>query len=143
MELCRFNHLCRLIKLFLYFFFLIFFLSIHTQNLSGDIVERQVIIHELRTAAKPLIDTCDSKIVQNIQEAVNDAETAWNETNENLRDLCTKYQRAVDLWKRYREASAAVKNWADEQMGTIGTLQPLDAGQIEVSVDIDFNIFSQ
>lgn len=114
------------------------FVCVCVQNLSGDIVERQAIINELRTTAKPLIDTCDPKIVQNIQEVVHDAETAWNETNDNLRGLCKKYQRAVDLWKRYREASTVVKNWADEQMGTISTLQPLDAGQIEVSIHFFF-----
>lgn len=53
--------------------------------------------------------------------------TAWNDTSENLRELCTKYQRAVQLWQQYREASAAVKSWADEQMGTLGNLRPKDA----------------
>lgn len=53
--------------------------------------------------------------------------TAWNDTSENLRQLCTKYQRAVQLWQQYREASAAVKSWADEQMGTLGNLRPKDA----------------
>lgn len=90
-------------------------------------------MNELHTTAKPLIDTCDAKIVENIQVAVQEVETAWNDTNDNLRDLCTKYQRAVQLWKNYRVASDAVKNWADEQMGTIGTLKPLDANQMEVS----------
>lgn len=39
----------------------------------------------------------------------------------------------MNLWKNYREASDAIKNWADEQMGTIGTLQPLDAKNVDVS----------
>lgn len=90
-------------------------------------------MNELHTTAQPLIDLCDEKVVLTIQKAVEEAETAWNDTNDNLRDLCTKYQRAVQLWQQYREASEAVKQWADEQMGTIGTLQPLDAEQVDVS----------
>lgn len=105
------------------------------QRLTGDIGERQVLIDELHSSAKPLIDTCDAKTVQIIQESVEEVENAWNDTNDNLRDLCTKYQRAVNLWQRYREASETVKNWADAQMGTIGTLQPLDAAQVEVSFE--------
>lgn len=103
------------------------------QGLSGDIVERQVLLNELHSTAQPLIDSSDEKVRQTIQKAVEEAETAWNDTNENLRDLCTKYQRAVQLWQKYREASEAVKHWADEQMGTIGTLQPLDSEQVDVS----------
>lgn len=87
----------------------------------------------MHSTAKPLIDSCDEKIVQTIREAVEDTETAWKRTNNNLRDLCSKYKRALDLWDQYRIASDAVKCWADEQMGTIGTLQPLDATQVEVS----------
>lgn len=111
------------------------------QGLSGDIVERQVLLNELHLTAQPLIDSCDEKVVQTIQKAVEEAETAWNDTNDNLRDLCTKYQRAVQLWQHYREASEAIKYWADEQMGTIGTLQPLDTEQVDVSlIDFYFNI---
>lgn len=89
--------------------------------------ERENLLEELRSTAKPLIDTCDTDIAQNIDAAVQEAWNAWNDTRENLLDLRTKYQRAVRLWQQYREASAAVRVWADEQMGTIGTLQPSDA----------------
>lgn len=89
--------------------------------------ERENLLEELRSTAKPLIDTCDTDIAQNIDAAVQEAWNAWNDTRENLLELRTKYQRAVALWQQYREASAAVRVWADEQMGTIGTLQPSDA----------------
>lgn len=80
-------------------------------------------------------------MAQHIDAAVRNAETAWNETRDNLQELCTKYQRAVDLWQRYRDASAAVRIWADEQMETIGELQPLEAArQVEVSTLDDFGI---
>lgn len=106
------------------------------QGLTGDIVERQALLNELHTTAQPLIDLCDEKVVQTIHKAVEEAEHTWNDTNDSLRNLCTKYQRAVQLWQQYREASEAVKHWADEQMGTIGTLQPLDAEHVDVSRSI-------
>lgn len=86
-----------------------------------------MLLEELRLSATPLIDSCDSVIAEQIEAAVTEAVTAWNDTSENLRELCTKYQRAVQLWQQYREASAAVKSWADEQMGTLGNLRPKDA----------------
>lgn len=92
----------------------------------------------MRAAARPLADSCSDEVAQHIDAAVRDAETAWNETRDNLQQLCTKYQRAVDLWQRYRDASAAVRVWADEQMETIGELKPLDAArQVEVSNRLD------
>lgn len=97
------------------------------QGISGDLNQRQHIVEDLQTLAKPLIDSCDANVALQIQEAVHEAETAWNGTCDNLRDLCTKYQHACSLWKEYREASDAVKYWADEQMNTLGTLKPLDA----------------
>lgn len=102
--------------------------------MGGDLDEREPLLDELRTTAKPLIDTCNAEVAQHIDAAVQEVVSAWNDTRENLQELRTKYQRAVQLWQKYREASAAVKAWADEQMGTIGTLQPLDATkQVKVS----------
>lgn len=112
------------------------------QGISGDLGQRQHIVDELKSLAKPLINDCDENVAHQIQEAVQEAETAWNGTRDNLRDLCTKYQRAVNLWKQYRDASDAVKNWADEQIDTFGTLKPLDAVRhVEVSsVTIRYDI---
>lgn len=70
--------------------------------------------------------------MQKINESVQDAETTWNDTNDNLRNLRDKYQRAVILWQKYRESSDVIKNWADDQMNSIGMLQPLDANDVEV-----------
>lgn len=89
--------------------------------------QRQHIVDDLQTLARPLIATCDANVAIQIQEAVQEAETAWNGSCDNLRELCTKYQHACTLWQQYREASDAVKHWADEQMNTLGTLKPLDA----------------
>lgn len=96
--------------------------------------ERKSQLEELHATSKPLIDSCSPEIVQKITESVQEAESGWNETTENLRDLCTKYKRAVQLWEKYRDASEAIKDWADDQMGTIGTLQPLDSKHVEVSI---------
>lgn len=102
--------------------------------MGGDLDEREPLLEELRTSAKPLIDTCTSDVAQHIDAAVQEAVTAWNDTRENLTELRTKYQRAVQLWEQYREASAAVKAWADDQMGTFGALPLLDATkQVKVS----------
>lgn len=107
----------------------------------GDLDERETLLDELRITAKPLIDTCTPDVAQHIDAAVQEAVTAWNDTRENLLELRTKYQRAVQLWQQYREASAAVKVWADEQMGTIGALQPMEAAkQVKVS-DLNLVIF--
>lgn len=105
------------------------------QSLDVDLAEREPLLDDLRTAARPLIDTCDAQTAQQIDAAVRQAEADWAETRDNLQELCTKYQRAADVWRRYRDASDAVKQWADEQMSQLGALQPLDAAkQVEVSV---------
>lgn len=98
---------------------------------------------ELRASAQPLIENCDPEVVQKINESVQGAVNTWNQTNDNLHDLRDKYQRAVQLWQQYRESCEGIRNWADDQMNTIGMLQPPDANEIQVSKIFDFSsIFS-
>lgn len=92
-------------------------------------------IDELRSSARPLIATCDPEVVRRIAETIHSAECTWTETNDNLRDLRDRYERAVDLWSRYRDCSDVIRHWADDQMNGIGRVQPLDVADIEVSVN--------
>lgn len=109
--------------------------------MGGDLDEREPLLDELRSTARPLIDTCNADVAQHIDAAVQEAVTAWNDTRENLQELHTKYQRAVKLWQQYRDTSAAIKVWADQQMGTIGTLQPLDASKQVKVRDLFLTLF--
>lgn len=95
--------------------------------------EQQSLLDELRASAKPLIEICNPEVVQRINESVQVAATTWQETNDNLHDLKDKYHRAVELWQKYRESSEGIKNWADDQMNTIGMSQPPDANGIQVN----------
>lgn len=83
-------------------------------------------------SAKVLIETSSPDVIQKINESVHTAESDWKNTNDNIRSLRDKYERALDLWQKYRNSSDAIKNWAADRMGTINVLKPLDAHTIEV-----------
>lgn len=98
--------------------------------MTNNVNEKQ--LEELHVSAKVLIETSSPDVVQKINESVQIAESEWKKTNDNIRNLRDKYERALDLWKKYRNSSDAIKNWAADRMGTINVLKPLDANTIEV-----------
>lgn len=110
-------------------------MKMYFQGLNGDLGAREVLIEELRSAAQPLQESCSEEVGQRVEAAVNEAVQAWEDTRSELDALCNKYQHAVRLWQQYRDASAAVKAWADTQMGSVANLPPEEAlKQVKVSL---------
>ena len=96
--------------------------------------QREDLLDDLKAAAEPLASSCTPEVSQKIEAAVEEAVTAWNDTCQSLLDLCNRYQDAVKLWKQYREASEAVKAWADQQLESVVNLKPEDTlKQVKVS----------
>jgi hypothetical protein len=89
--------------------------------------QQEDLLDELRAAAEPLTSSCDPEVSQKIEAAVAEAVTAWNDTCQSLLELCSRYQDAVRLWKQYREASEAVKAWADQQLDSVAQFKPEEA----------------
>lgn len=115
-----------------------FFVQLFLQALTNNVNEKQ--LEELHVSAKPLIETCSADIINKINESVCQAESEWKNTNDSIRNLRNKYDRALDLWQRYRNSSDAIKNWAVDRMGTINVIKPLDANTIEVNSKFCFVI---
>lgn len=92
--------------------------------MSGDFNDRETLLTDLRVSAETLLQTSDTAVANQIEAAIEEVEAAWNETCENLRELYTKYKKAVVLWQEYSEASGSVKLWLDEQMLELDSLNP-------------------
>ncbi|KRT83291.1 hypothetical protein AMK59_3688, partial [Oryctes borbonicus] len=97
------------------------------ESVSGDLVSRESLIAELKAVAKPLTESCAPEISTKVEAAVAEAETAWNETCNNLKELCSKYQHAADLWKQYRDTTDLVREWIDTNIETVNNLDPEEA----------------
>lgn len=100
------------------------------QALTKNVKSTQ--LKELHVSAKPLIETCNPDTKQKINESVQTAESDWKNTNNIMQNLRDKYERALNLWQKYRDRSDAIKNWATDRMCTINILKPLDTNTIEV-----------
>lgn len=97
------------------------------QSVSVDLVSRETLIAELKTAAKPLAESCSPEVSAKVEAAVEEAVGAYSTTCNNLKELCEKYQNAAELWKRYREASDLVSEWVDHHMESVSDLEPEEA----------------
>nr|XP_023021800.1 nesprin-1-like isoform X2 [Leptinotarsa decemlineata] len=97
------------------------------ESVSGDLVSRETLVAELKNAAKPLADSCAPEVSAKIEAAVKEAVTAYENTCSNLKELCTKYHHAADLWKQYKEASDLVKEWIENPMESVENLEPDEA----------------
>ncbi|KAG8253802.1 hypothetical protein J6590_025974 [Homalodisca vitripennis] len=97
------------------------------QGLSESLGERETQVEDLRSAAEPLQASCSPEVAREIEAAVTEAVTAWQDTVTSLQGLCTRYQNAVQLWKQYKEASQALNQWADSAVDDVDTLDPRQA----------------
>lgn len=73
-------------------------------------------------------------MAQDIESTMQKATTKWNETNDNLKQICDKYKGAVKLWRKYCDDSKVIRNIIDENIGGIDDLiQNRSPEQIEVT----------
>ncbi|XP_062549342.1 muscle-specific protein 300 kDa-like isoform X2 [Armigeres subalbatus] len=83
-----------------------------TERLDALLVEiesRNETVDDLQNIAKPLIETSEAGVSMEIQETVEQMTALWQNTQENLQNLCQRYENAVKLWDRYNEISEGVK----------------------------------
>lgn len=105
------------------------------QGLSESLGERESQLEGLRAAAEPLQASCSAEVAAEIEAAVSEAVSAWEDTVASLQGLCDRYQNAVQLWQQYREASEALSTWADGAADTADSLAPQQAlAQVKVGV---------
>lgn len=97
--------------------------------------QREDLVIDLKKAAEPLVNTCNPEVAAQINSAVDEAVTAWNDTCQSLNELHNKYKDAVKLWKQYKDASDDMKKWVDQQMGSLESLDSTPEGAVQVQVN--------
>ncbi|XP_045447348.1 titin-like isoform X2 [Melitaea cinxia] len=98
------------------------------ETLSDSLSRRSgELVGSLRDAAAPLESSTEPTIAAKLRKELDDAAAAYDHTCTNLTQLCDKYHKAVDLWRRYREAAAGVRAFAEQHEGALHALKPHDA----------------
>uniref|UniRef100_A0A182SA97 KASH domain-containing protein n=1 Tax=Anopheles maculatus TaxID=74869 RepID=A0A182SA97_9DIPT len=102
-------------------------------TLLSDIESRKGMIEDLNTYAQPLVESSDESVSAEIQETVQQISIVWENTRENLRELCDRYDKAVKLWQHYHDVCETVKDWVNHEYTDYDDLQRLqDLPQVEV-----------
>ncbi|XP_026681899.1 uncharacterized protein LOC103512693 isoform X1 [Diaphorina citri] len=89
--------------------------------------QEETLMEELHSSADSLIKTCKPEVSAEVESSVKETVQAWDEKTVQLEDLCKRYQQAVELWSRYKQASDAIANWSDELLHSVNDLPPEEA----------------
>lgn len=89
--------------------------------------QEETLMEELHSSADSLIKTCKPEVSTEVESSVKETVQAWDEKTVQLEDLCKRYQQAVELWSRYKQASDAIANWSDELLHSVNDLPPEEA----------------
>ena len=64
--------------------------------------------------AKNVMSTSDVRIVNQIKSKVNETETSWMQLENDIIDLCEKYENAIMLWEQYHSLQAKIEKCLDD-----------------------------
>ena len=76
----------------------------------------------MKILSQPLLEFCEDHVAQDIESTMLKATAKWNETNDNLKQICDKYKGAVQLWRKYCDDSDDIRRNIDENFGEIDDL---------------------
>lgn len=92
------------------------------QGLYDDLGSRENAVQDLKVYAQPLMEFCEDHVANDIETTMQKAVVKWNETNDNLKQICEKYKGAVKLWRQYCDDSEAIRNVIDQYYGAVDDL---------------------
>lgn len=85
--------------------------------MSEALEQRQTdLLSELNGAAELLKAECQKEIQNDINFIASESVDSWNTSKKSLRDLCSRYERALCTWTEYRKKSDIVNEWVDNQL---------------------------
>jgi hypothetical protein len=94
------------------------------------VVDRGESVENLKYYAEPLIETSGKEVAEKLESEISETVECWNKTRTNLRTLCNKYHDAVDMWKKYHDASIAI-NDSIQQLDTEEVVDLSDSTKIQ------------